>query len=187
MPDKDTIYNELKSTNEADAIHSSKNLKIIGYHQLEKTLYGKFVDGYSRKMWQIDDNKKIDYFSWSPKGVALKEGKREAWDEAISAYPYAINGYDDYFTISTQDAKVLLNTKIEKYDLPNKCIHLNGEKLSFDVIVNTISRTIVMNFTLMENCLILEESFINLFCLLNLPFLKTFIFYILQEMKNLLD
>ena len=26
-------------------------------------------------MWQIDDNKKIDYFSWSPKGVALKEGK----------------------------------------------------------------------------------------------------------------
>ena len=49
-------------------------------------------------------------------------------DEAISAYPYAINGYDDYFTISTQDAKVLLNTKIEKYDLPTNA-YLNGEKL----------------------------------------------------------
>ena len=147
MPDKNTIYEELKSTNQKDAIDSSKNLEDYWISSVGKTLYGKFVDGYSKKMWQIDDNKEIDYFSWSPKGVALKEGKREAWDEAISAYPYAVNGYDDYFKISTQDAKVLLNTKIEKYDLPNKCIYLNGEKLSFDVIVNTISPDIVMNLT----------------------------------------
>ena len=53
-------------------------------------------------MWQVDDNKIIDDFAWSPKGVALKEGKREAWDVAISAYPYAKNGYDDYFNLSTQ-------------------------------------------------------------------------------------
>ena len=61
MPDKDAIYEELKSIIE-DAIHSSKNLKDYWISSVGKTLYGKFVDGYSKKMWQIDDNKKIDYF-----------------------------------------------------------------------------------------------------------------------------
>ena len=31
------------------------------------TLYKKFVEKYTKKMWMIDDNKLIDDFSWSPK------------------------------------------------------------------------------------------------------------------------
>ena len=50
----------------------------------------------------VDSCKDIDTFSWSPKGVALKEGPRAAWDSAISAYPYAANGYNDYFDFSTK-------------------------------------------------------------------------------------
>ena len=40
-----------------------------------------------------------------PKGVQYI---RELWDTAISAYPIAFNGYDDYFKIATEDAKVHL-------------------------------------------------------------------------------
>ena len=59
------------------------------------TLYNKIINNYNKK-WQVDDNKKIDTFKWSPKGATIKDGPRAAWDIAISAYPYAKNGYDDF-------------------------------------------------------------------------------------------
>jgi len=104
-----------------------------------ETLYRKFIDQYSRKMWLIDSNRKIDDFTWSPKGVTIKDGPRAAWDTAISAYPIAHNGYDDYFSIATAGAKVHVATRIERYDIPAKTVVLNGEKRKFDIIVNTIS------------------------------------------------
>jgi UDP-galactopyranose mutase len=111
-----------------------------------QTLYKKFIDGYSRKMWVIDSNRQIDDFTWSPKGVTIKDGPRAAWDTAISAYPIARNGYDDYFTIATAEAKVHVGTRIERYDIPNKTVVLGGEKRRFDVIVNTISPDILFEF-----------------------------------------
>jgi UDP-galactopyranose mutase len=104
-----------------------------------ETLYKKFVDGYSKKMWLVDDNKKIDDFTWSPKGVTIKDGPRAAWDTAISAYPIAHNGYDDYFKIATANARVRLGTKIEKFDITAKTVVIAGEKKRYDVIINTIS------------------------------------------------
>lgn len=124
----------------------AKNFEEYWLYSIGRTLYDKFVNDYSRKMWMLEDNKQIDTFSWSPKGVAIKEGSRAAWDSAISAYPIALNGYDDYFTISTAEAKVLLSTEIEHYDIPKKTVVLNGENKTFDVIVNTISPDVVFNF-----------------------------------------
>src|SRR5262249_52609212 len=100
----------------------AKDFEEFWIFSIGKTLYDKFVDSYSRKMWLIDSNRMIDDFTWSPKGVSIKEGPRTAWDSAISAYPIAANGYDDYFDIASADAKVLLSTKIEKYDIPAKTV-----------------------------------------------------------------
>jgi UDP-galactopyranose mutase len=93
----------------------------------------------------VSDNKLIDDFAWSPKGVALKDGPKEAWDTAISAYPYAADGYDKYFTLATEDANVLLNTSIEKFDIENKKVTFSGETKQYDLIINTISPDIIMN------------------------------------------
>lgn len=117
----------------------AKDFEEYWIYSIGETLYRKFVDQYSRKMWLIDNNKQIDDFTWSPKGVTIKDGPRAAWDTAISAYPIAHNGYDDYFQIAAADAKVHLGTRIEHYDIPNKTVVLGGEKMRFDVIVNTIS------------------------------------------------
>jgi UDP-galactopyranose mutase len=117
----------------------AKNFEEFWIYSIGKTLYSKFIDGYSRKMWMLDDNKQIDDFTWSPKGVTIKEGPRAAWDTAISAYPIAFNGYDDYFRISTEGVKVLLSTTVEKYDIPSKTVIIKGEKQKFDVIVNSVS------------------------------------------------
>ena len=59
------------------------------------------------------------------------------------AYPYADNGYDDYFSISTSEANILFNTKIEKFDIQKKEVFFNNDWHSYDIIINTISRSFV--------------------------------------------
>ena len=120
MPDKEKILTELSGASK-DKIQDSKNLEEYWINSVGRTLYEKFVESYNKKMWLIDDNKLHDTFKWSAKGVALKEGKTRAfWSEWISAYPYADNGYDDYFSISTSEANILFNTKIEKFDIQKR-------------------------------------------------------------------
>lgn len=143
MPDRDKIGKELEVRK---GIIDAKNFEEFWIQSVGQTLYEKFVLNYSKKMWLIDDNKKIDTFNWSPKGVALKEGPRAAWDTAISAYPYAPNGYDDYFDLSTAETEVLLSTKISHYDIPNKTVTLNGNKMTFDVIINTLSPDVLFEY-----------------------------------------
>ena len=45
------------------------------------------IDKYNKKMWLVDDNKKIDTFNWSPKGVALKDGPKKL---GINQFPDTI-------------------------------------------------------------------------------------------------
>ena len=143
MPDGGRIYQELAS---ASGAAEAKNLEEYWIRSVGQTLYEKFVKDYNKKMWQVEDNKLIDTFSWSPKGVALKEGPRAFWDHWISAYPYAANGYDDYFDIAAQEATVYLSTRISHYDIPNKTVVINGERRSFDIIINTISPDILFDY-----------------------------------------
>jgi UDP-galactopyranose mutase len=136
MPDRDQIARERQG---AVGVAAAKNLEDYWIGSVGRTLFEKFIDGYNKKMWLVDDNKKIDTFNWSPKGVTIKSGPRAAWDTAMSAYPYAPDGYNRYFDVAVEGVTVLLSTKIERYDIPNRTVWLKGEKKSFDVIVNAIS------------------------------------------------
>ncbi len=136
MPDGVGIEKELL---ELSGVEHSGNLEEYWIRSVGPTLYSKFIDRYSKKMWRVEDNTEIDTFSWSPKGVTLKEGARAAWDSAISGYPFAPNGYDDYFDYSTASANVKLNTRITRFDIPKKRIQVENTWHSFDLIVNTIS------------------------------------------------
>lgn len=142
MPDKNEIEVELKRV---QGVIQAQNLEDYWIQSVGKILYEKFIDKYSKKMWLVEDNRKIDTFNWSPKGVALKEGPRAAWNTAISAYPYAPDGYNAYFNASTQGAEVFLSTTIEEYDVPKKKVKLKGNWRSFDIIINTISPDILFN------------------------------------------
>jgi UDP-galactopyranose mutase len=138
MPDAMKIEQELFEAG-SQVICSPQNLEEYWIRYVGRTLYSKMVDGYNKKMWAVADNREIDDFGWSPKGVALKSGPRRAWDNALSGYPYAANGYDDYFAIATQSAKVLLKTKIGSMDLRKKQFFVGGGWHIFDLIVNTIA------------------------------------------------
>ncbi len=141
MPDRERVEGELK---QLKGVQNAADFEAYWIGSIGPTLYDKFIDSYSKKMWQIDDNKAIDTFNWSPKGVALKDGPRAAWDNSISGYPYAEDGYDHYFDVSTADATVLLNTRIEAFDLGNLSVMIDGESHRFDLIVSTISPDDVM-------------------------------------------
>jgi UDP-galactopyranose mutase len=135
MPDRDKIAKERK---EAVGAANAKNLEEYWVRSVGQTLYEKFIDKYNKKMWLVDDNRRIDTFNWSPKGVALKSGPRAAWDTALSAYPYAPDGYNRFFDYTTADIKVMLSSKIDRYDIQNRTVWIKGEKKNFDLIVNTI-------------------------------------------------
>jgi len=141
MPDYKEIQAEMdeKKREEFRGAKEAKNIEDYWIGSVGRRLYDKFIDQYSKKMWLVDDNKEIDTFGWSPKGVALKDGPRAAWDTAISGYPYAPDGYDYYFGFATKAAKVLLSTKISSFDIPNKKVVIDGVAKSFDVVVNTIA------------------------------------------------
>jgi len=144
MPEAEKIQHELGQI-ELENIANAKNLEGYWKASVGDTLYDKFINEYSKKMWQIEDNRLLDDFGWSPKGVALKEGPREAWDTAISCYPYAIDGYNSYFKLATEKTNVLLNTVISNFDIPNKEVVFGGERHQYDVIINTISPDTIFN------------------------------------------
>jgi UDP-galactopyranose mutase len=136
MPDRDLIEEQIRCVK---GVENAKNLEEYWLGSVGQRLYEKFIEKYSKKMWLIDDNRQIDTFNWSPKGVALKQGTRAAWDTALSAYPHAPDGYNAYFDIATEGANVLLSTKIEKYDILHRTVWIKGAKLTYDLIVSTIS------------------------------------------------
>jgi UDP-galactopyranose mutase len=141
MPDAAKIMEELSKVPGPEA---ARNLEEYWLFSVGPTLYSKFVDSYSKKMWDIVSNTDITDFGFTPKGVALKSGSKAAWDDAISGFPLAPNGYDDYFPLSTKDAKVHLNTNIEDYDIEKYRVKFGGEWYTYDIIISTISPEIVM-------------------------------------------
>lgn len=146
MPDYPEIESELDNIKSRDYIDArqAKNLEDYWIGSIGDTLYSKVIDEYTRKMWQVPTNKDIDTFTWSPKGITIKDGPRAAWENAISGYPYSPSGYDSYFPFATKAANVLLNTALDAIDIETKNATIHGIRKHYDVIVNTIGVDVLM-------------------------------------------
>ncbi len=135
MPDSKKIQSEISSVH---GVENSKNFEEYWINSVGKTLYEKIIKNYTEKMWLMDA-KNIDTFKWSPKGVTIKDGPRAALDNCMSGYPIAKDGYNYFFDSIKGKCKILLNTSIEKFDIQNKLVVIDSQKLIFDIIINTIS------------------------------------------------
>jgi UDP-galactopyranose mutase len=139
MPDKKKIKKELSKKKELK-IKNSKDMEDYWINSIGKTLYGKIIEKYNKKMWLVDNNKKIDTFKWSPKGATLKRGPRAAWDKAISAYPIKLNGYNDFFDkIKKTNIEINLNSSLRIKNLKQKMFYINNKIKKFDIVISTIS------------------------------------------------
>ena len=147
MPDFDEIEDELTTIKNSGyaGVKNAKDLEEYWVASVGKTLYSKMIDKYNKKMWLVDDNKKIDTFNWSPKGVTLKDGPKRAWDKSISGYPYSLDGYDKYFPFATKESRVLLDTTCKVSNISKKEVIINNEKKRFDLIVSTIGPDVFLN------------------------------------------
>ena len=72
MPDKEKVLSELNNRSEN---FTSTNLKDYWIKSISPTLFGKVINNYNKKMWQVEDCSEIDTFSWSPKGATIKTEK----------------------------------------------------------------------------------------------------------------
>ena len=146
MPDYKLINNEIQEIKNSEyaGVKKAKNLEDYWIASVGNRLYSKMIEQYNKKMWLVEDNKEIDTFNWSPKGVTLKEGPRAAWDNVISGYPYDENGYDKYFPMATSQANVLLNSTCQIVDISKKKVKIEGEIYTYDLIISTIGPDILL-------------------------------------------
>jgi len=146
MPDKKLIKKELKKNSNKKI--KAKNLEEFWLKSIGPTLYSKIIDNYNKKMWLVDSNKKLDTFNWSPKGYTIKKGSRAAFDDHISCYPYASDGYNKYFDHikKIRNVKIFFNSIVKKINLKNKVAYINNKKEKFDILINTISPDEIFNF-----------------------------------------
>lgn len=150
MPDREQIAQELQAVGEAS---KAGNFEEHWIRSVGPILYRKFAQSYSKKMWRVDSNSELDGFEFAPEGVGTKPsvrirtGPKAAWASpgVISAFPYKMNGYNDYFEIATQNTEVHLNTVIEAYDVENYRVKIEGEWRTYDIIVSTLSPDILLN------------------------------------------
>ena len=78
-------------------------------------------------MWLVNNNKKLDTFNWSPKGYTIKKGSRAAFDDHISCYPYAQDGYNKYFdhVKKIRNVKVHFKSIVKKINFKKKTAFIN--------------------------------------------------------------
>lgn len=146
MPDKKEIKKELNNKS-LKKIYNSKNMEDFWVNSIGKILYSKVIDKYNKKMWLVDNNKKIDTFNWSPKGATLKKGKKSAWEGVLSAYPIKYNGYNDFFDLLfKKKIKILLNSDIKVLNLDKKTFYINNKKFKFDIVISTVSPDFLIDY-----------------------------------------
>ena len=136
MPDAGSIYKELE---ERPEIKGKMDFEEYYTKSVGKTLYDKFINNYSKKMWAIKSNKELEDFQWSLKGVALKTGTKQVRTDLIVAHPTNIDGYNRYFDIISREFKVKLNCNIQKFDVEKRGIQVNDKWLYADILVSTTS------------------------------------------------
>ncbi len=136
MPDRDKILEEIKNSPDPA---TATNFEEFYKFSVGKTLYGKFIDTYTKKMWKIESNTMFDDYQWSLKGVAIKTGEKHVAPSMIHAYPDTTDGYNSYFDFCVKDARVELGKNIERFDLSQRAVYIDGEKIKADIIISTTS------------------------------------------------
>ena len=144
MPDRDKIHEELANRGDVNA---SNNFEEYWVNSVGRTLYDKFVNTYSKKMWGVKNNIEIDEFGFSPKGVALKDGSKVSFEGSkVIGYPTNIEAFNPFFEACVEGVTVIRNTPVQHVDVDRKRV-LAGERwIEGDLIVSTISPDIVFDY-----------------------------------------
>lgn len=101
-----------------DNSQEPKDFEEYWLNRVGKTLYDMFVNNYSKKMWMIDDNKIFDIFKWSAKDKPIESGPKGTYKDSIIGYPYAHDGYNQYFERMTENIEVRTDRSYQTAAIP---------------------------------------------------------------------
>ena len=134
MPRQAQIERELA---ERDNSRPPADFEEYWIQRVGRTLYDMFVNGYSKKMWMIDDNRVFDIFKWSAKDRPIEAGTREAYKGSYIGYPVAVDGYNGYFERMVDGTDVILGAGATW--LKEGKVYVDGHwTREADVVVSTI-------------------------------------------------
>lgn len=138
MPKSELIKSEIANRDENSKI---ENLEDYWKNSVGDTLYGMFVNEYSKKMWGIKNNKELDQdITFSLKKEPIRDGVKEYFEGAkYIIYPENLDGYNQYFEQAVEDCTVLYNSNIERFDVNKKAVLVDGKWNEADLLVSTTS------------------------------------------------
>lgn len=146
LSDAEQIKKELASLPEES---KAMNFEEFWIGRVGETLYDRFNKYYNLKAWQLTDNRQMDFgFEATVKRKPLEtESRYEFHTGYISAYPTVPEGYNNFFDVALNGCEVLLNSEVANFDLDNCKVHLNnGEVLSGDLLISTISPDVLLDY-----------------------------------------
>ncbi len=147
MPDRKAIHSELDQLPEN---MEPKDFEEYWKNSVGETLYNKFINAYSKKMWGIKNNKILDEFTFSFKNKrkdALKTGAKKCFDGKKTVwYPTGLNGYNAYFDHCAEGCAVLYTTEVDTFDILNKRVRIGTEWKTADIIVSTVSPDMLFDY-----------------------------------------
>ena len=87
MPDSEQIKEELEVCKRSS--FDMKDFETYWLTAIGKTLYNKFVNGYSKKMWGLFTNKELSAnFNWVNRGTPIRDGDLRLFGDQFQGYPY---------------------------------------------------------------------------------------------------
>lgn len=145
MPEAEQIRCELASL-APEAV--AYNFEEFWIQRVGETLYRKFIRDYNKKAWMLESNTQMDFgFEATVKRKPLASGDRHEFQDWYNCYPIPRDGYNQFFDIALEGCQVLLNTRIEGYDLKRCCVTLKGgEKVGGDIMITTNSPDELMEY-----------------------------------------
>jgi UDP-galactopyranose mutase len=117
-----------KELGERDNSTEPKDFEEYWINRVGRTLYDMFVNNYSKKMWMIEDNKIFDIFKWSAKDKPIESGPKGTYKDSIIGYPYAHDGYNQYFEKMTENVEVAFSEIV---------VPTHPWPMNYDVVINT--------------------------------------------------
>jgi len=145
MPDANEIGKQL--ANRPDPA-TARNFEEYWIYSVGQILYDKFVNNYSKQMWDIESNTELTDFTFDGKGVALRTGTKQVRPDFSVAYPHDIRGWDPYFELCAATEGVTLHrtSNATAFNLEESSVCVNGEWIKSDLIVSSLSPDLLFDF-----------------------------------------
>lgn len=137
MPDRTEIERQLQEREGAKP--KVNNFENYWLDAIGPNLYGKFIDSYSKKMWDIESNKSLSAdFAWVNRGTPIRKTDTRLYGDMFQGYPAAPDGYNGFFDRALAGSRLITECLVEGFDAGRHTVITNKGQFKADIIINTL-------------------------------------------------